>query len=83
MTSNIAFILFPCRRAGLVGPYEVMAMAAKYIDTSWHVYWVAEASAVRAFHSMTAVTDHRNSPSFTRQMRRVHVDCWMLESQHG
>ena len=34
MTFNIAFILFPdFEELDFVGPYEVMAMAAKYIDT--------------------------------------------------
>ena len=56
---NIAFILFPdFEELDFAGPYEVMAMAAKYIDTSWHVYSVAESSPVRAFHGMTVVTDH-------------------------
>ena len=59
MTFNIAIVLFPdFEKRDVADPREVMAMAAKYIDTSWHVYSVAEASPVRAFHGMTVVTDH-------------------------
>ena len=35
-----------------------MAMAAKYIDTDWRAYSVAETPTVRAFHGMTVVADH-------------------------
>src|SRR4029078_7809050 len=39
-------------------PYEVMAMASKYIDQDWHVYSVAATPTVRAFHGLTVVADH-------------------------
>lgn len=59
MTFNIAFILFPdFEELDFVGPYEVMAMASKYIDTSWHVYSVAETPMVRAFHGLNVAVDH-------------------------
>ena len=59
MTFNIAFILFPdFEELDFAGPYEVMAMASKYIDTGWHAYSVAETPTVRAFHGMTVVADH-------------------------
>ena len=46
MSFNIAFILFPdFEELDLVGPYEVMAMTAKYIDTTWRAYSVAETMA--------------------------------------
>ena len=65
MTFNIAFILFPdFEELDFAGPYEVMAMASKYIDTDWHAYTVAETPTVRAFHGMTVVADHsfENAP---------------------
>jgi transcriptional regulator GlxA family with amidase domain len=59
MTFNIAFILFPdFEELDFVGPYEVMAMASKYIDTAWHAYGVAETSTVRAFHGTTVLVDY-------------------------
>ena len=59
MTFNIAFILFPdFEELDFVGPYEVMAMASKYIDTNWRAYSVAETPTVRAFHGLTVVVDH-------------------------
>ncbi len=59
MTFNIAFILFPeFEELDFVGPYEVMAMASKYIDTDWRAYSVAETPTVRAFHGLTVVVDH-------------------------
>lgn len=59
MTFNIAFILFPdFEELDFVGPYEVMAMASKYVDTDWHAYSVAETPTVRAFHGLTVVVDH-------------------------
>jgi len=66
MTFNIAFILFPdFEELDFVGPYEVMAMAARYIDTDWHVYSVAATPTVRAFHSLTVAADHtfKNAPA--------------------
>jgi transcriptional regulator GlxA family with amidase domain len=65
MSFNIAFILFPdFEELDFVGPYEVMAMASKYIDTTWHAYSVAETLTVRAFHGLTVVVDHtfENAP---------------------
>lgn len=65
MTFNIAFILFPdFEELDFVGPYEVMAMASKYIDQDWHVYSVAETPMVRAFHGLQVVADHtfENAP---------------------
>jgi transcriptional regulator GlxA family with amidase domain len=59
MPFNIAFVLFPdFEELDFVGPYEVFAMAAKYIDTDWHVYSVAETSIVRAFHGLRVSADH-------------------------
>lgn len=59
MSFNIAFILFPdFEELDFVGPYEVMAMASKYIDTDWRVYSVAETATVRAFHGLRIVVDH-------------------------
>ncbi len=59
MGFNIAFILFPdFEELDFVGPYEVLAMASKYIDTSWRAYSVAETPTVRAFHGLTVVVDH-------------------------
>lgn len=59
MTFNIAFVLFPdFEELDFVGPYEVMAMASKYIDTDWRAYTVAETPTVRAFHGMTVVADY-------------------------
>lgn len=59
MTFNIAFILFPdFEELDFVGPYEVMAMASKYVDTNWRAYSVAETPTVRAFHGLTVVVDH-------------------------
>ena len=59
MTFNIAFILFPdFEELDFVGPYEVMAMASKYIDQNWHVYSVAETPMVRAFHGLQVAADH-------------------------
>jgi transcriptional regulator GlxA family with amidase domain len=59
MTFNIAFILFPdFEELDFVGPYEVMAMASKYIDTNWRAYSVAETPTVRAFHGLQVVVDH-------------------------
>jgi transcriptional regulator GlxA family with amidase domain len=59
MPFNIAFILFPdFEELDFVGPYEVMAMTAKYIDTDWRVYSVAETPTVRAFHGLTVAIDH-------------------------
>lgn len=56
---NIAFILFPdFEELDFVGPYEVMAMASKYVDTNWHVYSVAAAPEVRAFHGLRVLADH-------------------------
>lgn len=59
MTFNIAFILFPdFEELDFVGPYEVMSMAAKYIDTDWRAYSVAATPTVRAFHGLTITVDH-------------------------
>jgi transcriptional regulator GlxA family with amidase domain len=59
MAFNIAFILFPdFEELDFVGPYEVMAMAAKYIDTTWNVYSVAETPQVRAFHGLRVAADY-------------------------
>jgi transcriptional regulator GlxA family with amidase domain len=56
---NIAFILFPdFEELDFVGPYEVMAMASKYIDQSWRVYSVAATPEVRAFHGLRVLADH-------------------------
>ena len=58
-TFNIAFILFPdFEELDFVGPYEVMGMASKYIDQSWHVYSVAATPEVRAFHGLRVLADH-------------------------
>ncbi len=65
MPFNIAFILFPdFEELDFVGPYEVFAMAAKYIDTDWRVYSVAETATVRAFHGLRVSADHtfENAP---------------------
>jgi len=65
MPFNIAFILFPdFEELDFVGPYEVMAMASKYIDQDWHVYSVAETPLVRAFHGLRVMADHtfENAP---------------------
>jgi transcriptional regulator GlxA family with amidase domain len=65
MTFNIAFILFPdFEELDFVGPYEVMAMASKYVDTNWRAYSVAETPTVRAFHGLQVVVDHtfENAP---------------------
>jgi transcriptional regulator GlxA family with amidase domain len=59
MSFNIAFILFPAfEELDFVGPYEVMAMAAKYIDNTWNVYSVAEEPNVRAFHGLRVAADY-------------------------
>ena len=59
MSFNIAFILFPdFEELDYVGPYEVMAMTAKYIDKEWHVYSVAETPQVRAFHGLRVLADY-------------------------
>lgn len=59
MSFNIAFVLFPdFEELDFAGPYEVLAMTAKYIDTSWRAYSVAETPTVRAFHGMTVVPDY-------------------------
>ncbi len=59
MTFNIAFVLFPdFEELDFAGPYEVLGMAAKYIDTDWRVYSVAETPTVRAFNGMTVVPDY-------------------------
>ncbi len=59
MAFNIAFILFSdFEELDFVGPYEVMAMASKYVDTDWRAYSVAETPTVRAFHGLTVVVDH-------------------------
>jgi transcriptional regulator GlxA family with amidase domain len=56
---KIAFILFPdFEELDFVGPYEVMAMASKYVDTSWEVYSVAATPVVRAFHGLRVNTDY-------------------------
>ena len=56
---KIAFILFPdFEELDFVGPYEVMAMAAKYVDTSWEVYSVAATPVVRAFHGLRVNADY-------------------------
>ena len=65
MPFNIAFILFPdFEELDFVGPYEVMAMASKYIDQDWRVYSVAETPAVRAFHGLRVMAAHtfENAP---------------------
>jgi transcriptional regulator GlxA family with amidase domain len=62
---NIAFILFPdFEELDFVGPYEVMAMAAKYVDQSWRVYSVAATPTVRAFHGLTVTANfnYENAP---------------------
>ena len=59
MTFNIAFILFPdFEELDFVGPYEVMAMASKYVDTDWHAYSVAATPQVRAFHGLRVAVDY-------------------------
>jgi transcriptional regulator GlxA family with amidase domain len=56
---KIAFILFPdFEELDFVGPYEVMAMAAKYVDTSWEVYSVAATPVVRAFQGLRVNADY-------------------------
>ena len=65
MAFNIAFILFPdFEELDFVGPYEVMAMASKYIDTDWHAYSVAATPQVRAFHGLRVAVDYsfENAP---------------------
>ena len=65
MGFNVAFILFPdFEELDFVGPYEVMAMASKYVDTEWRVYSVAETPTVRAFHGLNVVCDYtfENAP---------------------
>jgi transcriptional regulator GlxA family with amidase domain len=59
MPFRIAFVLFPdFEELDFVGPYEVMAMAAKYIDEDWQVYSVAATPTVRAFHGLTVAADY-------------------------
>src|SRR5574338_141987 len=59
MAFNVAFILFPdFEELVFVGPYEVFAMTAKYVDKDWHVYSVAATPEVRAFHGLRVAADY-------------------------
>ena len=48
MSFNIAFVLFPgFEELDFAGPYEVFGVAAKYQETDWQLFTVAEKQMVR------------------------------------
>ena len=59
MSFNIAFVLFPeFEELDFAGPYEVFGVAAKYQETDWQVFTVAEERMVRGALGVNVQADH-------------------------
>lgn len=56
---NIAFVLFPdFEELDFAGPYEVLGAAAKYVDTDWRLFTVAEERVVKGTNGLTVQADY-------------------------
>lgn len=59
MSFNIAFVLFPgFEELDFAGPYEVFGVAAKYQETDWQLFTVAEKQMVRGALGVNVQADH-------------------------
>ena len=59
MSFNIAFVLFPgFEELDFAGPYEVLGVAAKYQETDWQLFTVAEKQMVRGALGVNVQADH-------------------------